>query len=223
MKARLFIYLSILLFLLSGSGAEAQAQEKRSVSGIVTCFRLYPLKGVKFVASKSGEIAYSDSSGRFKILILNKDVLTASASGFNDKKIRIGKNDIYSVDLLFKDNTTNFNNAVNNGHISEDALRQAIFSGESKNKRDYSIYTSIYELIENEFYNVKVSGTTIYNKKIRSFDATPQVLYVVDNRIVPDISYIATDYVKSIEFIDDVRASFYGVQGANGVIKITLK
>jgi len=221
MKARLFIYSLILIFL--SAGLSAGAQEKRSVSGIVTSFRIYPLNGVKIVASKSGEIAYSDSSGRFEIVILNRDVLSASASGFKTRKARTGKNNIYQVDLLFIENPANFNNAVNNRHISEDALRQAIFDAESKNKRDYSIYTTIYELIENEIYNVKVSGTTIYNKKIRSFDATPQVLYVVDDRIVPDISFVAPNYVKSIEFIDDVGATLYGVQGANGVIKITLK
>ena len=51
----------------------------------------------------------------------------------------------------------------------------------------------------------------------------PQVLYVVNEKIVPDISYINPTYVKSIEFIDDVGATLYGVQGGNGVLKITLK
>jgi uncharacterized protein with ATP-grasp and redox domains len=130
---------------------------------------------------------------------------------------------MYSIDLLYKDNTANYNKAVNNGHITEDALRKAIFDEQSGNKRDYSVYTTIYELIENEIYNVTVRGTTIYNKKIRSFDQTPQVLYVVDNKIVPDISFVSPTYVESIEFIDDVGATIYGVSGANGVIRITLK
>lgn len=221
MKARIFIYSMILIFF--STGLRAVAQEKRSVSGIVTSFGLYPLNNVKLVASKSGEVAYSDSSGRFEIVILNRDIITASANGFKNKKVRTGKSKVYSVDLLLVSSSANFNKAVNNGHISEDALRQAILDEESKNKRDFSVYTTIYELIENEIYNVKVSGTTIYNKKIRSFDATPQVLYVVDDRIVPDISFVAPNYVESIEFIDDVGATLYGVQGANGVIKITLK
>ena len=47
--------------------------------------------------------------------------------------------------------------------------------------------------------------------------------FVVDDKIVSDISYIDTEYVKSIELIDDVGTTMYGAMGANGVLKITLK
>ncbi len=215
------MHILLLAFLVNGSGAEAQ--EKTSVSGIVTSFKLYPLFKVKVVAAKSGEVTYTDSAGRFTIPVLKKDVLTAAADGFSEKNVKVRNKKVYSIDLLYKDSEANYNKAVNAGHISEGALRKAVFDSQSVNKRDYSRYTTIYELIENEIYNVSVRGTGIYNKKIRSFDATPQVLYVVDNKIVPDISFVAPNYVETIEFIDDVGATMYGVSGANGVIRITLK
>lgn len=221
MKSKYFIYflVPVMFFIMMG----AEAQQSVTVSGVVTSFRRYPLNNVKVVASKSGEVALTDSSGRFSISVFNKDILTASAMGFSDRRIRIGSKRIYVIDVLYKDNASNFNEAVSNRHISENALRKAIFDGQSVNRRDYSVYTTIYELIENEIYNVSVRGTDIYNKKIRSFDQTPQVLYVVDNKIVPDISFVAPNYVATIEFIDDVGATIYGVSGANGVIRITLK
>lgn len=46
---------------------------------------------------------------------------------------------------------------------------------------------------------------------------------MVDNKIVSDISFVNPTYVKTIEFIDDVGATMYGLSGANGVLKITLK
>jgi hypothetical protein len=68
-----------------------------------------------------------------------------------------------------------------------------------------------------------VKGNLIINTRVRSFDSTPEVLLVVDNKIVSDISYIDTHYVRSVEFVDDVGTSMYGSKGANGVIKIYLK
>jgi hypothetical protein len=221
MNPKLFNIISILIILTNGFGAEAQ--EIKPVSGIVTTFKQFPLNKVRVFSLKSGVIAYTDSAGQFVIQSSEKDVLTVSASGFSGKKVRVGKQNRYSIDLSYKDSETSFNDAINNGHITETALRKAINSKQLKKVKDYSVYSSIYELIENEIYDVSVKGTGVYNKKIRSFDSTPQVLFVVDDKIVSDISYVNPTYVKTIEFIDDVGATMYGVQGANGVIKITLK
>jgi hypothetical protein len=70
---------------------------------------------------------------------------------------------------------------------------------------------------------VRVQGNTIVNTKRKSFDMNPQVLLVVDDKIVSDISFIDTEYIRSIEFIDDVGTTLYGSMGANGVLKIYLK
>jgi len=68
---------------------------------------------------------------------------------------------------------------------------------------------SRYELISGEIYNVRVKGASIVNIKLRSFDPNLQVLYVVDDVIVSDISYLAPDYVNAVEFINDVGAQMY--------------
>jgi hypothetical protein len=46
---------------------------------------------------------------------------------------------------------------------------------------------------------------------------------VVDDKVVSDISFIDPNWVRSVELIDDVRATMYGSMGANGILKITLK
>lgn len=68
-----------------------------------------------------------------------------------------------------------------------------------------------------------VKNNVVYNKAVRSMDSNPKVLYVVDGKIMTDITYINPAYVKTIEFIDDVAATLYGSMGANGVLRITLK
>jgi len=216
-------YWLLLVSLIFFSTIEAISQDNIEVSGIVSCFKQIPLNKVKVIAVKSGEVTYSDSLGCFSLKCLEKDELLFSASGFENRKVRVGKERTIITDLSYKDNAANFNEAVSNKHIKEEILKKAIDAYQQKNAKDYSKYNSIYELISSELYEVTVRGNVVYNKKIRSFDTNPQVLYVVNEKITSDISYVNPTYVKSIEFVDDVSATLYGSKGANGVIKITLK
>lgn len=217
-------YIPILLILAGAFLNIASAQEKtRTVSGIITSFGTIPLNNVRVFADKSGQIVNTDSAGRFSVQIMDKDILFISAAGFNSRKVRTGKENLYAVDLKYEDNVSNFNDAVSHGHISESALKSALALESKKNEKDYTKYKSIYDLISSEIYNVRINGNTIVNTKLRSFDRTPEVLLVVNDKIVPDISYIIPADVKSIEFIDDVGSTLYGSMGANGVLKITLK
>jgi len=213
-----FIIIILFSFLI-----ESNAQDLRPVVGTVTSFKKIGLNNARISAEKSGEVAITDSMGNFSIKCLNKDVLKVTASGFGDRKLKVGNESAYKIDLLFNDNVKNFDAAVSNGHVSALVLRNAIFENESKNTKDYSNYKSIYELIASEIYEVSVNGTVILNKKIKSFDSTPEVLLVVDEKIVRDISYVSPNYVKSVEFVEDVGATMYGSMAANGVLKITLK
>jgi len=221
MKTKLFFILSILLLLVFG--IESRSQDKITVSGKVTFFKSIPLNKVKILALNSGESTYTDSLGQFNLNCFKKDALIISASGFEKKNVKVGKQDTYIINLAYKNNPTNFHDAVSNGHISENVLLQAINSGQQKKGKDYSTYSSIFELISSEIYDVRVTGSIVYNKKINSFNSNPQVLYVVDGKAVSDISFVAPADVKTIEFVDDVGATMWGMQGANGVLKITLK
>lgn len=221
MKPKSYFLLSVLLLLVFG--IESKSQDKIKVVGTVTFFRNIPLNKVKVLAFNSGESTYTDSLGHFNLYSFKKDILIISAFGFEKKNVKVGKQDTYFINLDYKNNPTNFKDAVSNGHISENALQQAINSGPQKKGKDYSTYSSIYELISSEIYDVRVTGSIVYNKKIRSLNSNPQVLYVVDGKAVADISFVATADVKNIEFIDDVSTTMWGMQGANGVLKITLK
>jgi predicted glycoside hydrolase/deacetylase ChbG (UPF0249 family) len=103
-------------------------------------------------------------------------------------------------------------------------------SSEKKNKnysikpvKEYTRYQDIYDLIRNEIYSVRVTGKNVYSNKTNSFSLSQQVLYDVDDVITSDISYITPVEVKSIEYLDGPSAAAYGVRGANGIIKITLR
>jgi len=221
MKIKTTFLPAFFIMILSLTGTDAQ--ELRSVSGVVTSFKTIPLKHVTVTALKSGESSTTDSAGLFSVKCFRKDVLRVSAYGFVEKKQKVKAESVYQIDLVYTENVQNFNDAVSHGHITEEALRNAVFEKDNKSTKDYSKYKSIYDAIASEIYNVRVNGNTIVNTQLRSFDRTPEVLLVVDDKIVSDISYINTSYVKSIEFIDDVSTAMYGAMGANGVLKIKLK
>jgi len=221
MKKKITLPFIVLISLLTA--ASVNAQDLRSVTGVVTSFKTIPLRNVTIRALKSGETVTTDTSGTFAIKCFKTDVLKVIASGFISKKQKVKAESIYKIDLAYTDNAENFNKAVRNGHIDEKVLRDALFSAENKRVKDYSKYKSIYDAIASEIYNVRVNGNMIVNTKLKSFDRTPEVLLVVDDKIVSDISYINPVYVRSIEFVDDVSTSMYGAMGANGVLKIRLK
>jgi TonB-dependent starch-binding outer membrane protein SusC len=212
------VFWCLLLF-----GTLANAQDLQSVKGVVTSFKTIPLKNVTVTSLKAGESVKTDSTGTFSVKCFKKDVLQVIAYGFIEKKQKVDAGSVYKIDLAYTDNVKNFNEAVSHGHISEKVLKNAVFTKENQNVKDYSKYKSIYDAVASEIYNVRVKGNTIVNTKLRSFDRTPEVLLVVDGKIVSDISFVDTEYIKSIEFIDDVGTAMYGAMGANGVLKITLK
>jgi hypothetical protein len=217
------VILAAIMMVFQVTGYKSEAQGNREITGIVTSFKNIPLNNVRIHALNSGNTQFTDSSGWFSIKCTDKDNLIISASGFTEKKIKISKKSIYQVDLKYVFSESSFEKAIQNKHIKPVVLEKLIAENNKKKEKDYSKYNSIYELIDVEIYDVRVNGTSVYNNKIKSMNLNPQVLYVVDDKIVTDISYINPTYVKSIEFVDDVGATMYGVMGANGVLKITLK
>ena len=202
---------------------ELTAQGTREIRGVVTSFKSVPLNNVKVYAVNSKMIRFTDSLGIFTIMCADKDKLKINASGFREKQLKTGKKTLYQVDLKYIFSAESFDRAVNNKHIRPDVLKKLISGATFKTEKDYSNYKSIYELIDAEIYEVRVDGTSVYNNKVKSMNSNPLVLYVVDDKIVTDISYITPSYVRSIEFIEDANTTMYGSKGANGVLKIYLK
>jgi hypothetical protein len=200
-----------------------RAQNMITVTGEVTAFKTYPVNKAFVKSLKTGETVYTDSIGRFSINSPVSDVLLISASGFNDKKVRVKKSADMVINLQYGYKETSFDDAVNNDQIKRWTLEQALKEHPKKGQKDYSRYNSIFELISSEILNVKVVGTNVYTTKAQSFSMSPQVLYDVDDMIISDISFISPSQVQKIEYLEGNDASAYGMRGANGVIKITLK
>ena len=213
------VILTIIIFSL----LNVNAQKSKVIAGKVTTFGVIPLNNVQFTASKSGEVAYSDSLGLFSISCFEKDIIKIIASGFDGKRIKVKKYNQVSIDLVYSNNETSFAEATGKGHISKKRLELSIKKYPLKGEKNYSKYTNIYELIKNEIHNVKVKGRSVTPMIPTSFNASQEVLYVIDGTIVSDISTVIPQNVKSIRYVDGPAASRYGVRGANGAIEIDMK
>ncbi len=217
----LFIITAISMF---GINISAYAQKSTDISGIVTTSYSYPLNHVLVKSLNTGATVNNPTLWDiFLLKVPGKDILVFSASGFNTKTVKIKKSQNISVDLTYSNTGTSFEDAVNNNHISEENLQTAIKTGKSKGTKDYSKYKTIFDAINSEIFPVKVVGNTVTSKRIQSFSLSSNIMFVVDDMVVTDISTILPSEIKSMEFIDGVRASYYGSSGANGVLKITLK
>jgi hypothetical protein len=193
------------------------------VSGTVTSFKSIPLRNVIIKSLKTGKSVLSDSLGIYHIESDADEVLSFSASGFNERKIKVRKSTVVNAELKYLFSETSFNDAVGNNHISAKDLKRILEKYPLKGEKDYSHYQNIYELIRSEITNVRVVGTAVYSVQAISFSLSAQVLYVVDDTIISDISFISPVMVKKIEYLEGTYASDYGMRGANGVIRITLK
>jgi hypothetical protein len=210
----------LLIFLCTSGPFKVTGQ---AISGSVTAFKNIPLRNAVIKSSKTGKSVLSDSAGIYHIESAPDDILFFTAAGFKDKKCKTGKNSVINIDLKYLYGVTSFDEAVANNHFTSPELKKILEKYPAKGVKDYSRYQNIYELIRGEITNVRIDGTNVYSVKAASFSLSSQVLYVVNETIISDISFVLPANVKKIEYLEDSDASYYGMRGANGVIKITLK
>ena len=84
-------------------------------------------------------------------------------------------------------------------------------------------YNDIFQMIRQEVPGVLVSGKNIVVQGPNSFLGSTTPLFLVNGVRVPSIDDINPVEVKSIKLLKGSNANIYGVEGANGVISITLK
>lgn len=207
----------------------AAAQTNVKVAGSVKDKTfMEPLAGVTV---SCGEIyTITDSNGGFVIEVPSGAELTFSITGMKDFRVNVGQGG--TVDVLMEDEILELEETVVVGYGTQRKrdLTGSITSVGSDEIRTAATNSPI------EALQGKVPGLYIINSG--SADGTPTVtlrgvstvrastapLYVVDNMLTDDISWLNINDIESIEVLKDASSTaMFGVQGANGVIIITTK
>lgn len=219
-------FFSMVLFV---SGIFAQ---DKTLIGKVTTFDSIPLIGVD-VQVKSTKMMYeTDSLGRFQVFCNPEDRLEISANGFYSQKVKIEKEiRMIFVNLKLKKGENNLELAgryvnVGYGYVDSKSLLNAV-SSLNKNDIDFSVYTSMFDLIQGQFPGVTVDGNKIVVRGTKTIYGaeTDAALLVIDGMIVStqDFANLSPLDVQSVDVLKDGSSSVYGARGANGVVLVETK
>jgi TonB-dependent starch-binding outer membrane protein SusC len=221
-KALEIIFLCYLFLAFSSANSQ-----NISIHGAVTNLYLTPLSGAKVEVKGDTVATLTDSLGNYTIQTSQKGKLVFSYRGYASitKNIK-GQNEIYVV--LLQDQSVNTNNeemvnfgygtmkkkdtAQNSTSVNPDMLKS------SSPDDIFQMLKTVpgIELVGNN--ELKIRGT-------KSLNSSNAPLIIVDSMpYTGNLRDINTKDVQSIDVLKDVSSTaIYGVNGANGVIIITLK
>lgn len=224
--------ISALIFLFSFLFTTLVIAQDKTLVGKVTTFDSIPLIGVKVIVKSTGQVALTDTLGRFLVLCDEEDKVNIEADGFYSKKIKVEKTmRLLLVNLKLKNGEKNLDQAekyVNVGY-GKTSARDLLYSVSSlnKNKIDFSLYSNMYDLIQGQFAGVRVEGKKIVVRGNKTFQGVESdaALLVVDGVIVneSDFGNISPLDVESVDVLKDASSSIYGSRGANGVVLVETK
>jgi hypothetical protein len=217
----------ILIFLIPLLISQLSLAQNREISGTILAFNKYPLKNVSVMARKSKAEVRTDEYGRFTIHVDAKDVLQIDAKTFERYIYRVGESEkSLRINLIYEDKKKNFAIAVEEGYLKSEDLNYGLSNLIVENNI-FGNFVDVYEAIryaipaasfyrEGNVQKVKLRGT-------KSLNQSTAALYVVNDFLTEDISYINPSEIISIEELHGPAAGRWGTGSGNGVISIKLK
>ena len=204
-----------------------------TVKGTVTVFNNYYVKNVEVTAKKTRTKVFSDSLGRFEIMLPMSDDLIFEANGFekNRRKLSANENDI-TVNMILVPGERNEKKAVDYGHMYEKEIAQAVEHYNVRNN-DFPLYSGIKEMLQAELLGTRVTDqggsiqVYVRGRDISSIGLSENngaAIFALDGMIVRDVDFLNPRDVKSIRLLTGHEATrLYGSHGVNGVVLIRTK
>lgn len=198
--------------------------QERVIHGQIFTFDSIPLINASIKVKSSKQIVQSDTIGRFSVGCNNNDVLTISAEGFSNQKVKIDENvKLAIINLKLKTGERNREIAIGYGHVADKDLLYSVANMNSRDM-DFSQYANMYDLIQGKLPGVQVYNGEVIIRGINSIN-NHAALIVVDGIITDNsiLGALPTSQVKNISVIKDGGTAVYGSRGANGVVLIETK
>jgi TonB-dependent starch-binding outer membrane protein SusC len=201
--------------------------QKITIHGTVSNLYLTPLSGVKIKVKGDTVATLTDSLGNYTIKSKEKGKLVFSCKGYTSNTQNInGKNEIYVVLLQDQSGDNNDDEMVNFGYGSMKKKDTATNSTSvDPNMMKSSSSDNIFQLLKTVPGIEIVGNNEIRIRGTRSINLSNAPLIIVDNMPYSgNLKDINTNDIQSIDVLKDTSATtIYGVNGANGVIIITIK
>ena len=224
-------HLMLMIVLLLGFTAFAQAQNISQLTGTVTDDKGMPLPGVSVVIKGTTKGVATDFDGNFSLNNVPKGaMLEFSSVGYKTLDIKATG---ASLKVKLPEATQDLDEVVVVGYGTQKKgdVTTAITSVKTKDL-DQRPVTSAAQAIQGRAAGIQVvqpsgapgAGLAVRIRGNTSISASNDPLYVVDGIPVQDISGIAPTDIENMQVLKDASsAAIYGSRAANGVVLITTK
>lgn len=172
----------------------------------------------------------TDSKGSFSVKVnRNASRIGIFTFGNGVKEEFIDGRRVINIDFnTFSSVKSDYNSegeeAVNTGYsyVKKKNLTNNI-SKISGTKKDYSAYSSVFDMIQREVPGIRIIGNKILIHESANIEGFVEPLFVVDGVYAKSVEDIKPSTVESIEILKDASASLYGYRAYGGVILIRTK
>lgn len=207
----------------------AFAQEKITVSGVVTDNQNVPMIGVSVIEVGTTNGVSTDVDGKYSISVTRGRVLEFSFIGLATQTVTADKasiNIVMEPDQNFLEETV----VVGYGVQKKSDITGAISSVKAEDLENRSV-TDVQSSLQGKTAGVQLislSGAPGSESSMRirgySSNSSSDPLYVVDGLRMKSISQLDPNDIESMEVLKDAAsAAIYGAQAGNGVVLITTK
>jgi len=198
--------------------------QTRKLSGTVTSFNKYPVKGITIKAKKAKTETVTNENGEFEIEVNSKDQLRIKESVFMDYNQKVTEEmQSLKINLIFVNNGRNVEIATDAGYMSRVDLEYGIenlYQSNSVYANFVDIFDAIRYALPETTIIVEAGRRAIQFRGAKSVYGSNAALMVVDGVIVEDVSFINPPQIESISKLPTSQAALYGARAANGVILI---
>ncbi|WP_282125013.1 TonB-dependent receptor [Marinifilum flexuosum] len=218
----IFKLTSIIFLVLYSISSFSQKIEMR---GKVLVFDSIPVINANITVKSTKETFKTNHLGVFECECNEKDKLIVTAKGFSKYTIRVKKK---SNELVAKLKLAKIPKAediaIDKGHI----LMVDIFKELAKkhfDQKDYSKYTSVIDIIRNEFPSLQISNGGIIIRGKSSLLGSSAANIEIDGVMTDysSLSGLSPTNIAKIEILKGSDAAIYGVRGGNGVVRVITK
>lgn len=228
-KAACIIFLA--LFIVETSIAKDKKKNKKiTLSGYVFDGNEKPLQGINLFVDGEAINKVTNDKGFYKIKVKSgSKALMVYSPSHGGLEVEFGErtkiNFILAPSTIDSRLSVPVNELVDIGYGKIKKSDASYNVGSLKNKESKTqIYTNIYEMIQDQFPGIGISGGSIVIRGgSGSIMGSNAALIIVDGVSTPSIADISPDDVENISILKGSATAIYGVRGANGVVLITTK
>ncbi len=209
--------------------AKSFAQKDFLLTGRVSAFHKYPVKGVEINAKKAKIKVVTDEFGKFEITCKKRDKLEIKAPGFESVSRSVSSgNDFIEINMVVKDGDKNSKLIVSNGFLREDDLKYGLEKFMNENY-DFANYFDIYELVEDRYDGIMIDRSSSVPKvdfrqsSEISSSVSLRAVFQVDGNIRGDLTNIKPSEIASIKLYKGTEALKIAGKEVAGAFVIVLK